>query len=64
MEPYYVIDCSDYPPDHQVTSDVMIFDEYLRGIPDPKWSEGSNSTQTPQCNYRVKAVPHAVTLDY
>ncbi len=64
LEPYYVITCDDYPPNRQITFDNETFNEYLRPITNPKWGGSANTTQTPQCNYGVKATPHAVTLRY
>jgi hypothetical protein len=64
LEPYYVVACDDYPPDHHETFQVLLLDKYLRPVSDAKWTESSNTTQTPQCNYGVKATPYAVELYY
>jgi hypothetical protein len=64
LEPYYVITCDDYPPNRQITFDNETFNEYLHPITNPKCGGSANTAQTPQCNYGVKAIPHAVTLRY
>jgi hypothetical protein len=65
MEPYYVISCEDYPPDWQISFEaVRLFDENLKEIANPKWSDVSNTTATPQCSYAVKSEAHQITLDY
>jgi hypothetical protein len=63
LEPYYVVNCDDYPSDRHQTYQVIVFDE--RFIPtDPKWSVSVNTTQTPQCGYNVNAEPFQITLDF
>ena len=63
LEPYYVVNCDDYPRDGHEAYKVIVFDE--RFIPiDPKWSVSVGTTATPQCGYKVDAKPFEVTLDY
>jgi hypothetical protein len=63
LEPYYVVNCDDYPKDGHETYRIMVFDE--RFIPiDPKWVLSVGTTQTPQCGYKINARPFDVTLDY
>ncbi len=64
LEPYSVITCDDYPPNRQTTFENETFDEYLHPIANPRWGGSANTTQTPQCNYGVKATAHAATLSY
>ncbi len=65
LEPYYVDNCDDYPPDKRIEFEgIALFDQNLRPIRDLKWSAGSNSTGTPQCGYGAKGVRDTVTLDY
>ena len=63
LEPYYVVNCDDYPRDGHETYRVIVFDE--RFIPiEPKWTVSVNTTATPQCGYKVRTKPFDVTLDY
>jgi hypothetical protein len=63
LEPYYVVNCDDYPRDGHESYQVIVFDE--RFIPiEPKWTVSVNTTATPQCGYKVDAKPFEVTLDY
>lgn len=65
LEPYYIVACDDFPPDHRAVFDnVTVFDENLHPIADPKWSETFNSTVQPQCGYGVKTTRHKVSLFY
>jgi hypothetical protein len=65
MEPYYIVSCKDYPPNHQLTFGfVTVFDQHLHPISDPRWSVSTNTTGTPQCHYDVTPKPGEITLDY
>lgn len=64
MEPYFVVSCDDYPADDSLKFDVLLFNQHLRPIRNPSWSEVFNSTVTPQCNYGVRASNYEVELDY
>jgi hypothetical protein len=65
LEPYFVISCDDYPPNRRVKFDrVTVFDEYLRPIREPIWTDTFNSTAQPQCDYGVKAARDDVRLQY
>jgi len=64
MEPYYVVQCSDYPPNHHLSFDVTIFNKNLKPVVRPKWGSGFDDTVTPQCNYGVKTAPYDVKVYY
>lgn len=65
LEPYYVTSCEDYPPNHTIAFDkATVFDEYLRPIVGPQWTESTNTTQDPQCGYAVQATRRKIRLDY
>jgi hypothetical protein len=64
MEPYYVVNCGDYPPNHEMDFEVLVFDEHWRFVVSPKWQKGINTTQKPQCNYGIAPTPYDVTLTY
>ena len=63
LEPYYVVNCEDYPRDGHEIYQVIVFDERFLPI-DPKWSLSVGTTATPQCGYKIDAKPFDVTLDY
>ncbi|HEX8712582.1 MAG TPA: hypothetical protein VF730_11960 [Terracidiphilus sp.] len=64
MEPYFVVSCDDYPPNSQLTFDVLLFNRHLRPVLQPAWTDGFNTTVTPQCNYGVQASAFEIHLDY
>ncbi len=63
LEPYYVVSCEDYPIDRE-TYYTAVFDEYFHLVNNPKWSDSVNTTETPQCGYKVRAQPYEITLSY
>jgi hypothetical protein len=65
MEPYFVNSCSDYPPDRKIIfENVTVFNEALKPIKHPNWSDVADATQTPQCGYEVKTKDDMVTITY
>lgn len=64
MEPYYVIDCNDYPPNKNLRFDIFLFDDNLSPVLSPQWAPSVNHTQTPQCGYGIKALPYQTEVDY
>lgn len=65
LEAYFVTTCDDYPTDGQIIfRNVTLLNQYLRPVPDPKWSVAVDLTDTPQCSYGVRSRPTQVTLDY
>ncbi len=64
MEPYYVVACNDYPPNHKLDFEVLVFDEDWRLVVSPPWAKGINTMQTPQCDYGIIPTPYDVTITY
>lgn len=65
LEAYYTKTCGDYPQDGRVSfENTVLFDQGLNPVVRPEWSTTTDSTDSPQCKYAVKASAHAVTLDY
>lgn len=64
--PYSIVQCSDYPPNGQITfSNVALYDYNLTLISNPGWSIAETSGLTPQCGYTGKVVAaNQVILDY
>jgi hypothetical protein len=64
MEPYSVIDCSDYPANKDLTFDIVVFNQKSLPIFDPVWTPAVNTTDTPQCSYGIKATKYDIAVDY
>ena len=65
MEVYGVVSCEDYPADPHLTFDnIVLFDQYLNPVFDPKWTGGFNPTMTPQCSYYVGTNKSTTVLWY
>jgi len=65
LEPYYVNSCDDFPPNGKIRFEgITLFNQDLKRVRDPEWSEVYNSTVTPQCGYGTTATASRVTLDY
>ena len=64
MEPYYVVQCSDYPPNHDLKFRVQFRDENFHAVVNPNWWTSYNSTVTPQCNYGVQTSRDTVAISY
>jgi hypothetical protein len=62
-EPYYVVNCQDYPRDGEEMNRVVVYDETFEST-SPNWSVSGNTTGTPQCGYKVSTSPYQVTLDF
>jgi hypothetical protein len=57
--------CSDYPPDGQITfSGIVLADYNNNPISTPTWSPATNPDFTPQCGYYAQVTPTKVTLYY
>jgi hypothetical protein len=69
LEVYNLIQCSDYPPNSQLTfSGVALYDYNFNKISHPKWKFMNDTplwpTPPPQCGYFVLPAQTHVTLDY
>ncbi|HEY3989284.1 MAG TPA: hypothetical protein VGM02_08305 [Acidobacteriaceae bacterium] len=65
LEAYYVTSCDDYPSDGQLAFDqVTVFDENLQPLAHQKWSEGVDTTDTPQCGYSLTTVRRKITVSF
>lgn len=65
LEPYYVVSCNDYPANsHLKFENIVLFNQKLHPVDNPKWVETYNAQATPQCGYGVKGTPNNVRLDY
>jgi hypothetical protein len=68
LEVYNTYQCSDYPPDGSITfSNIALYDNYFRRIPNPGWAAELFVTQgqtTPWCNYGVTLTDTTATLTY
>ncbi len=68
LEVYSVNQCSDYPPNGSTTfSNVVLFDNYYRRVPNPGWSPEYWVTQggtDPWCNYNATTTSTTATLSY
>ena len=63
VEPYYVINCDDYPKNGGESYQVIVFDENANTL-EPTWSVAGNTTGTPQCGYNVLTKPLEVSLEF
>ena len=55
----------DYPPNQQLNfGKIVVFDQNMHPVASPQWTATFNSTQTPQCNYGVKANLNEATLHF
>lgn len=66
LEVWNLVQCSDYPPNGQLTfSGVELYDYNFNQISEPNWSVyNPASGLTPQCGYGVQVAAKQVTLDY
>ncbi len=67
LEVYNINQCSDFPPNGSITfSNVILYDNYFRRIPDPGWSPMVLVPQgtEPWCNYGVTTTNTTATLTY
>ncbi len=62
LEVYGVNLCTDFPKEGE-TYQTIVFDEGFKPIT-PTWTVATNSTDTPQCGYKVQTKGDNVTLDY
>ena len=65
LEAYYIDHCADYPPDGSLQFDYIgLFDQNLKVVPHPAWSDDMDDQDQPQCHYKTKSSAHTVTVNY
>lgn len=65
LETYSVIACKDLPRDRRISfEEIQLFDQNLDPVRHVQWTTAANSSETPACDFGVKADPHRVTLLY
>ncbi len=65
LEGYGIAQCSDLPGHNSITLNVTLYDQNLKPITKPAWSNWTfDPTGAPQCNYGVSVNGNQITLRY
>jgi uncharacterized repeat protein (TIGR02543 family) len=65
LEVYNIVQCSDYPPNGEITFNAALYDDEFNQLSNPGWSfTNLASGLTPQCSYGGQGASKQVTLDF
>ena len=64
LEVYNIVQCSDYPPNGQITFNSTFYDYSGNLVSNLNWSGAASTTDSPQCHYSAHGSGTQITLTY